>query len=467
MWQDSHFRSSAETPTLKKRRMFWGILCLSVIVLAWTGLIILAYQPMKWAITLVHELFGWTVLATYFAVWAAIILGARKRKRSIFCGIMFTFTLVAVLGVFEAAAAMKLIHWKLIIERISGDGTNYMWSYKLDPELGFRRQPNDHWAGRPPSDIEASSLMPATLREPISFTYDHWGYRNSPELDKADIALIGDSYVEGWYVSDNQTASSRLQIYLGRPVANLGVAGYGTLQEFIVLKKDVPKFDPKVVVWFFFEGNDFYNDQRFENSLLSMPTDENENQAQPEGLRVDDGWKQRSFVRNFLVRLRRWLYPILPALPVATGHLTMAGNQGRVVYFADYAAVPWSDWLEGRWEKAQKTFKKGAEFAHRNGIRLLIVFVPIKFRVYHHFVEFAADGPENSWTTWPIDEQFTVFCRAVGIPCIDLTQFFEEALVEGGMPYAAVDTHWSPEGHDLVAQILKAELERRGWLNAK
>jgi hypothetical protein len=31
------------------------------------------------------------------------------------------------------------------------------------------------------------------------------------------------------------------------------------------------------------------------------------------------------------------------------------------------------------------------------------------------------------------------------------------------MPYSAVDSHWSPEGHDLVAERLATELRQRDW----
>ena len=48
--------------------------------------------------------------------------------------------------------------------------------------------------------------------------------------------LLGDSFVEGWYVSDDQTVAAQLAARLGRPVANLGVAGYGALQALRVLR---------------------------------------------------------------------------------------------------------------------------------------------------------------------------------------------------------------------------------------
>jgi len=445
------------------RRTAGVVVCLSAIALAWAGLAVLARHREDWAVDLTHDLFGWTIIASYLALWAAWVLGSRKPKPVVFNGVMLTLTLLAMIGVMEVTAAAKVVDWRLVFGRMANDATQYIWSYRPDPELGFRRHPKDSWSGRPPSDIERKSLMPATLGEPIVFTYDRWGYRNQTDMDKADIALIGDSYVEGWYVSDEETAASRLQSYLGRPVANLGVAGYGPRQEAIVLRTDAPKFDPKVVVWFFFEGNDLYDDQEFENILLAQT-------SSPSLASLLGKWRDRSFVRNALVLLRRSSHAVFPTWPPHAGRLNGKGHDGkahdgRFVYFASYAATPWSDWIARRWEISKQALEDGAAFARRNDIRLLIAFVPIKYRVYRHHVEFAADGPENAWTTWPIDERFAEFCRAAGVPCLDLTPIFRDALAAGVLPYADVDTHWSPEGHDLVARVLKADLERRGWLD--
>ena len=250
---------------IPRSRAVGVLLCLCPVAVAWVSLILLAHRPAAWASFVTPALFGWVILATYVAIWASVIVCARERKLALFRGIMVTTTIAGIVGILELGAVLRLVDWQLVMERIAGDGTNYMWSYRLDPKLCFRRLPNQHWSGRPPSDIEQGSLMPASIGEPIAFTYDSRGYRNATELDHADVVLIGDSYVEGWYVSDDQTVATRLQSYIRRPVANLGVAGYGSKQELIVLRGDAADLKPKVVVWFFFEGNDLYDDQNFEN----------------------------------------------------------------------------------------------------------------------------------------------------------------------------------------------------------
>ena len=48
--------------------------------------------------------------------------------------------------------------------------------------------------------------------------------------------------------------------------------------------------------------------------------------------------------------------------------------------------------------------------------------------------------------------------------CLDLTVALQRALAAGGMPYALTDTHWSAEGHDIVAQAVKETIDTMGWL---
>ena len=445
----------------------WSVLCLGPLFLGWTSLIVLSHQTTESAIMWTQQLFGWMLLITYGFLWSWAIGVSRQPRLTLFRGIAWTITFLVILFSLELVAVLKMVHWGLVFEQISDEPQNYLWAYQPDKELEFRRRPNDHWKGYLSSDIEYRWLMPRSRNQPFVFTYDKWGYRNTVDLKQADVALIGDSYVEGWYVSDTETTAQRLQSRLSRPVINLGVAGYGTNQELLVLQKDAIRFNPRVIIFFFFEGNDFYDDNRFENSLLSRRLNLMVKNPNPLGLAWTQGWQQRSFIYNLFLKLRRLAHPVLPNTPPYFGYFAKPGQDKNTVYFTDYAAVPWNNWLASRWGKAQDSLTQAAAFSHDKGIHVLFTFIPIKFRVYQPFVSFPADSPCRSWSTWPIDALFNDFCQTSGVPCLDLTKPFQENLRNGGMPYSPVDSHWSPEGHDLVAQLLEKELHQRGWLSMK
>ena len=60
----------------------------------------------------------------------------------------------------------------------------------------------------------------------------------------------------------------------------------------------------------------------------------------------------------------------------------------------------------------------------------------------------------HRWALWPLPALFAQFCRAEGLACLDLAGPLSDLVRAGGMPHAPTDSHWSPEGHRLVAQQL-------------
>jgi hypothetical protein len=308
--------------------------------------------------------------------------------------------------------------------------------------------------------VEAAWGLPASASVPITITYDGAGYRNAVPLVRADVVLLGDSYVEGAYVSDDQLVSGFLQARLGRPVANLGVAGYGTAQELIVLKRDGLPLEPRIAIWFFFEGNDLYNDQDFENTLLAAW------EARATAWTAQAGWWRRSFARSAHDQLRLLAHALVPRPSPPYGMLAVGPRRGERVLFGPEAALPWTDFEQGRWERARATLLDAARSTRERGIHLLLVYVPIKFRVYHGLIELPPRSEARRWALWPLPDLFTRLCGVERLACVDLTGVLRDAVRDGSAPYPAVDSHWSPEGHRLVALTLERELGSRGWLPA-
>ena len=147
-----------------------------------------------------------------------------------------TLALLGGLLVLEAPAAMHLLDYQRVREALTGSQGPDM-DYVMDRELSFRRVSNARWTGRPRTDMASYFNLPFRADKPPTFSTDDHGFRNLSTPERADIALVGDSYVEGITVSDDETAAVRLQHLTGLRVANLGVAGYGTLQELGVLHK--------------------------------------------------------------------------------------------------------------------------------------------------------------------------------------------------------------------------------------
>ena len=78
------------------------------------------------------------------------------------------------------------------------------------------------------------------------------------------ILVIGGSFSQGWGVNDEDTFSSKLQKkYTNFKVYNFGQGGYGSVQSFLLLEKQIPKMkSPKLVIYGFIEHHEYRNTAR-------------------------------------------------------------------------------------------------------------------------------------------------------------------------------------------------------------
>lgn len=89
------------------------------------------------------------------------------------------------------------------------------------------------------------------------FISDEYGFRNPRGLQVApvDLALIGDSFVQGYCVPSDSTAAAFLRAKFPRTV-NLGRDNFGPLSQLALIREYAARLQPRVVLWFFYEGND-------------------------------------------------------------------------------------------------------------------------------------------------------------------------------------------------------------------
>jgi SGNH hydrolase-like domain, acetyltransferase AlgX len=442
------------------------VLSVSLVVLVggWGAMGVLSRRPDLSSILAARQLFAWMFPATFFAVCGLTVALAHRRRLAVFRSLMVAISVVACLALLEVPAALKLVHWRVICTRWLACDTHYNLTYQFDLELGMRRPAHARWSERALGDVESGWSLPPARRATLTFSYDALGFRNPAALQKADVTLVGNSHIEGAYNDDADVVARRLEARLGRPVASLAVAGFGTMQALVVIDRIAPRFAPKVIVWFFFEGNDLYDDREFE-AVMRLSPEVTAKGTGPEGMRAFHGWRVRSFSRNALALLRRWADPVFPNHAPYGARLASPERPGEVVLFADYARWPWTEAVAARWTKAQEIFRQGLALARQRGVHLLLAFIPEKFRVYRPYVELPPGSPMQSWTVWPIRESFADFCRTEAVACLDLTAAFQRALDTGGQPYALTDTHWSAEGHDIVAQAVKENIDKMGWLD--
>src|SRR5881409_452174 len=183
------------------------------------------------AIRRTQYLFAFAVILSYTTAWMLYVTWTRARLRlAVFRAITATTMLGVVLACLELPAYLGFIHYRRFWDAVTGNWRGPANEFEVDLELAWRRVPNLRMSGRPQGDIAQAWNMPIRTERKLEFTFNSRGFRTR-ETSRSDIILLGDSYIEGHLVSDDETCSSQLARLTGLTVGNFGQSGYGTAQE--------------------------------------------------------------------------------------------------------------------------------------------------------------------------------------------------------------------------------------------
>jgi hypothetical protein len=441
---------------MTRQRTAWFLVALAAA--AWILAASIARIDTLLAIRAADWLVGLALATTYGAACALLVLRARPPARvALFKLATVTLVAAAAVLVLEVPPLVGWFNYRQLWDSMTGNWRGPSSQYQLDFERGFRHIPNTHHEGRPEGDIAGQYNIPARTDRTLEFTFNSKGYRGSSTPATAEVALVGDSFVEGWYVSDGETAADWLAGIIGRSVANLGQSGYGSLQELKVIEHDAIPLHPRMLVWFFYEGNDLYDDGSFEDTMLYL----RHAAGTPEEIARGMGYgrtrfRDASFTVNAFNAIRRLLDPIVPNAAPYHGTFRDAQRGPREIYFAGEAVSEWGSYEESRLNRAEEALKEGKRLCDAAHVHLLVAYVPVKFRVYHDYCEFRPGSPCRAWRLWDLPQRMQEFCRRAGMDFLDLTGPLQEAARAGRLTYGAADTHWDVAAHQIAAKQIAA-----------
>ena len=106
----------------------------------------------------------------------------------------------------------------------------------------------------------------------ISYKSDKHGFNNPSEVWQSgpvQLAILGDSYAQGFCVPTDRNFAALIR--QGHPATlNLAVGGAGPTVELATWKEYAKSLHPKVVLWFYYEGNDLLDLQKERQNKLLM-----------------------------------------------------------------------------------------------------------------------------------------------------------------------------------------------------
>jgi lysophospholipase L1-like esterase len=320
-----------------------------------------------------------------------------------------------------------------------------------DEELIHVHRPHSRYTGDVVGNL-AWLGIPARPPYRVDVAYDRNGFRNSRDLDRAEVVAIGDSFVEGAEVAEPQTVTAVMARQLGVTVANLGQSNYGPQQELAVLRRFGLPLQPRVVVWFFFGGNDLGDVETYE----WRRTHATEFLSPPSSLTA------RSFARNAVIALARVTTPPRtvesPSAAQAAMDFTDASGVTRRLYL-DAEEGPWEP---AQWETARRTLDEAQRLTEAAGARFLLVFIPRKLRVYRGHVDAAPSSLARTWTTNDLPQVLGAWAAGQGAAFLDATIPLRAAVAAGTSVYLPDDVHWSPEGHAVAGAAVAAAIADLG-----
>ena len=386
---------------------------------------------------LIDLYFGIPLLLLSVCLTASLFVPTTRRRQ-------FTFKLIALLASVLITLAVLDFGYAFIVEGAWKPAHTDVWFDGIlltkrdnvpDEELGFKRRPRLEWDGR---------LRPQSRW--LIYRTDDDGYRNPRGITKADVVFIGDSFTEAASVPDEETFEQQFHSQTKLNVVNLGCGGYGPQQELTVLRRYGFKYDPRLVVWQIFEGNDLPEAAHFAKWKASP------NEHESLLLR----YTKNSIIAGLLARTipRVWGSP--------RPFTDSTGQIGQL--FVDYSYIPDEPAREPLgMDETRKAIEEGYNLCQSHGVKLLVIFIPIKVRVmapYIHFKDandrnvFLPDGQQDSDTDF--STAVTKLCKQLGCPMIDMTSGLRRRAAEDNRKiYSTIqDSHLDTDGHIVVAQTL-------------
>jgi hypothetical protein len=351
-------------------------------------------------------------------------------------------SVIFVLFCIELPALIGVLDYRSVI------GPYHMWwaPNVTDPELLAVHRPHARQTGEARGGDAASSyqLPPSELTQfQWDVTYDHNGFRNKLDLKSADIVVIGDSFVEGLTVTDADLVTSQLAQLQGKVVANLGQSTYGPLQELVVFKRYGLPLQPRTIIWMFFEGNDLQDVIAYRHELQHPPS-------------FWHTFWARSFTRSAYLAVKRLVVPPIKPSGVKRSGVFQAANGKQLTTYFMYRPKSLSQEELSALDETAVTLATVHKLCAAQGIRLIFVFVPTKFRVLHSLCQFPQESECRNWvlTDMPERLQSALASTSSAVKYLDLTPYLLEAAKKEELPYYPDDEHWSPEGHKIAAKAI-------------
>ena len=178
---------------------------------------------------------------------------------------------------------------------------------------------------------------------------------------------------------------------------------------------------------------------------------------------IDTVW-DRSLTKNSVSWLVRLVQGCVPDKRFKRSHATVLDDKGRehLLYFWEHSISASLTTEEfDALKKSVAAIEEAYRLVKNEGARFIVVFAPTTFRVYHEIANFQKAGEDiRRWELNDLPDRFRKLIADISpdIVYFDLTPALESAARKNSLVFLSDDTHWSSEGHRVVAEALAGAL---------
>lgn len=401
---------------------------------------------------------------------------------------MAKFSLKLLLLTFSLGLAF--LASELVVRRFYPVDAGSSFQFRIPhPVLGWSLQPGASYINR-------------LARENVRVTYNSRGF-NDVEHDLAHpegtlrILVLGDSYMEAYSVQFADSFHARLaeqarEAGIDLEVINLGVGGYGTLQEYLIFEEVGRHYKPDLVLLAFYASNDVANNSIELEGKRSISGIKIESRPFLDIEAGDEEWRvtrvdyegaQRRYQaareargRWRLLRensaLLRFAWERLKVVrsKLASRAEGMTGTDSLEAELANLGVHLCHEHpaFTRAWELTRRSLVRLASAVQNEGAQLVVFNVPGLLETGPASAAEAQRQKQSADELCFEQSQAHIRLRALldelGIPMIDLLGDFRSAFREEGAVVFREDGHWGPVGHTIAAGTVFEELRRLGFL---
>ena len=343
---------------------------------------------------------------------------------------------------------------------------------KPDPDFGYRAERNAKGF---------HSFFEDGKWQKVAFSYNSEGFRDvehkfEKPADVCRVLVVGDSFVVGRQVKQEEIVHNciarGLKKALGdKPkteVINASAVGYSTGIEYLLLESFGLKYDPDVVVLFYFQNDPYDNSPEFNSATTPyfvIGKNGELEKIQPGSARHK---KRKSWISKTLNRYSRFYVWQKQKLSIIEERVKVyfRKREGRFPKMFNVLLKPSSPAVERAWKVTEELFVMTASLLAKKNIPLIVVNIPhsemvskrAKKALYEKY-----PGMKKHEFDWGRSERcFRKVLERAKFEYIPLEEEMLKATTEenDGCFYFPNDLHWTAAGHKIASDVVVLQLVR-------